>query len=132
MADPCVTVRPIGPERIVAVFDTGRPGPDAAAIGPDTWLMIGGDADVAAGIDVSDSYAGFAVTGPSAADVFAQGIALDLDRAVAGFVARTRLGDVAVLLWRMPDGFVVRCERSYADWLAAWLARAVRLSAGGI
>ena len=83
--------------------------------------------------DVSDAYAAFAVEGGGAADLLAQGIALDLENFTIGIGSRTRLGDIAVVVMRTPDGFVLRCERSYAEWLGAWLARArgFMASAGG-
>lgn len=84
--------------------------------------------------DVSDAYAAFAVEGEDAADLLAQGIALDLGCLAVNTGCRTRLGDIAVILTRTPGGFVLRCERSYAEWLGAWLlrARGFMASAGGI
>jgi len=58
----------------------------------------------------------------------AQGIALDIERLPGDFVVRTKLGEIAIILARVPGGFAVRCERSYGEWLAAWLARAVALT----
>lgn len=131
MAEQTVAIRPLPDECIRAHLCTDAPRADAIRMEPGCWLVFGEDS-VPGGIDVSDAYAGFAVEGAGAADLLARGIALDLDGAPVGFVGRTRLGDVAVLLWRTTGGFVLRCERSYAEWLGAWLARAITPSAGGI
>lgn len=101
------------------------------------WLVFGVCAEPppdGMAIDVSDAYAGFSIEGLGAADLLAQGIALDLERLAPDFAGRTRLGDVAIILVRTAEGYVLRCERSYAEWLAAWLerARSITASSDGI
>jgi hypothetical protein len=113
-----VLVERMPPAPLTLVLAATRPARAAIEIEPGQWL-IDGDAD---GFDMSDAYATFAVTGPGAADFLARGIALDLDRLAPDFAGRTRLGEIAVLLDRVEGGWRLRCERSYAEWLAAWLS----------
>ncbi len=117
MADR-VLVEQAPPSRLTLVLAATRPRQSAVEIEPGQWL-VEGEAD---GIDVSDAYATFAVTGAGAADFLARGIALDLARLAPDFAGRTRLGEIAVLLDRVAGGWRLRCERSYAEWLAAWLS----------
>jgi heterotetrameric sarcosine oxidase gamma subunit len=86
-------------------------------IEPGQWLVEG----PAYGIDMSDAYVGFAVTGAGASDLLARGMALDFERFAPDFAGRARLGEIAVLLDRVPGGWRLRCERSYAEWLGKWL-----------
>ncbi|MBI1245502.1 MAG: hypothetical protein GC202_10890 [Alphaproteobacteria bacterium] len=131
MASSIASIQPIGREQVSAWLCADRPTDEAVSIAPGTWLAFGDGVPGPGAIDLSDAYGGFIVTGAGALDVLMQGIALDLERAPAGFIGRARLGDIGVLLWRTDGGFVLRCERSYAEWLEGWLARAVRLSTGG-
>ncbi len=131
MADRAVTIRALEPERIFAYLGADAPGVPSVRIEPGCWLSVGATPGAPGAIDMSDAYGGFSVTGQGAAELLAQGVALDLERLGAGFAGRTRLGDVAILVWRTDDGFLLRCERSYAEWLGAWLARALTLSSGG-
>lgn len=55
-------------------------------------------------------------------------MALDFERLPQDFAGRAKLGETAVLIDRLPDGWRLRCERSYAEWLANWL----NSSTGGI
>jgi len=129
--------RVLPPERLTAWLSSHAPTMPAVRLEPRLWL-VSGDCGVppADGIaeDVSDAYVAFAVEGEGAADLLAQGLALDLGLFAIDAGCRTRLGDVAVILTRTPDGFVLRCERSYAEWLGGWLdrARGLTASAGGI
>ena len=137
MADRSPSIRNIASERLTAWLSRQAPTRPAVRIEPQFWLVFG-DCDVSPddgfAEDISDAYAAFAVEGEGAADLLAQGVALDLESLVVGAGCRTRLGDIAVILLRTPDGFILRCERSYAEWLGAWLARArgFTASAGGI
>jgi sarcosine oxidase subunit gamma len=131
VADRLPDIRALPPERLLAFLSADAPAIAAVEVEPGSWLAFGSMRDDPGAIDMSDAYVAFAVTGPGAADLLAQGVSLDLDRLSEGFSGRTRLGDVAVLVWRTAEGFVLRCERSYAEWLDAWLARALRLSSGG-
>ena len=124
------------PETLTAILSPLRPDASHLAIEPDMSLVLGPATPPPGGyaIDESHSYVAFAVEGPAAAELLAQGIALDFDRLPADFAGRTRLGEIAIILQRCPDGYVLRCERSYGEWLAGWLAEAmrVRLLSGGI
>lgn len=132
-----VDLRILTPERLTAWLSRQAPKMPAARLEPHLWLVSGACdtwPDDGFAEDVSDAYAGFAVEGEGAADLLAQGIALDLECLAVDTGCRTRLGDIPVVLTRTSAGFVLRCERSYAEWLGAWLARAQSLtaSAGGI
>lgn len=117
MADRIV-VEQSPPSRLTLVLAATRPARGAIEIEPGQWVVDG----EAPGFDVSDAYATFAVTGAGAAEFLARGIALDLERLAPDFAGRTRLGEIAVLLDRADGGWRLRCERSYAEWLAAWLS----------
>ncbi len=137
MAERAVHVSALPTERLTAWLSQVAPREPSVRIEPTTWLVFGACAAPPAdgmAVDVSDAYAGFSVEGPGAADLLAQGIALDLERLAPDFAGRTRLGDVAIILVRTAGGYVLRCERSYAEWLAAWLerARSITVSPGGI
>lgn len=105
----------IDPARLPAALDAAR-----AALGSIPHLLA----------DVSDARARFAVTGPAAAHVLAKGTPADLhaDVFAPGEIRRTRLGQVAVALWRAPegDGFQVITFRSVADFVEDWLRNAAR------
>ncbi len=123
-------------ERLTAWLSQAAPRVPAIHVETRMWLVVDADPglpDDGMAVDVSDAYAAFAIDGVGASELLAQGIALDLERMAPGFSGRTRLGDVAIILVRTPVGYVLRCERSYAEWLASWLdrARAVMLSAAG-
>ena len=128
MADATVTALP--PETLTAILSPLRPASAHLAIEPGLSLVLGECAPPPGGyaIDVSHAYSAFAVDGPAAADLLAQGIALDFEKLPADFAGRTRLGEIAVILSRGPAGYVLRCERSYGEWLAGWLAEAARIT----
>ena len=115
-------------------------GGAAAWMSPDELLLFVEPADVAtvcascdaalAGthhlcIDVSDARALYRVAGPGARALLAGGVPVDLDQRAfeVGEFRRTRLGQVAVALWRTgPDAFELMCFRSVAGFVADWLA----------
>ncbi len=134
MAD--ATVTPLPPETLTAILSPVRPATPHLAIEPELSLALGACAPPPGGyaIDVSHAYAAFAVDGAAAVDLLAQGIALDFEKLPADFTGRTRLGEVAVILSRSAAGYILRCERSYGEWLAGWLAEAARTMSlsGGI
>ena len=123
------TVAALPPETLTAVLSPLRPDAPHMAIETDLSLVLGACAPPPGGyaIDMSHAYVAFAVEGPGAAALLAQGIALDFDRLPADFAGRTRLGEIAVVLQRRANGYVLRCERSYGEWLAGWLAEALRV-----
>lgn len=137
MAERAVRVQALPAERLTAWLSQTAPREPSVRIEPAMWLIFGAcvepphDGMV---VDVSDAYAGFSVEGPGSADLLARGVALDLERLAPDFAGRTRLGDVAIILVRTAGGFVLRCERSYAEWLEAWLerARSITISPDGI
>ena len=122
--------------------NTVASGGDAAALwlGPDEWLVVGAPADAterlrrawgdihAAAVDVSDSRVVFELAGPPALDLLAKGCSLDLhERSFpAGRCAQTALARAAVILEKLDAGprFRVFVRRSFAGYLAAWLAEA--------
>ena len=114
--------RHLAPARLTLVLAGTRPV-GAIEIEPGQWLIEG----AGPGIDMSDCYVGFAVTGAGANDFLARGMALDFERLPPDFAGRAKLGEIAVLLDRVAGGWRLRCERSYAEWLEGWL----RLSTGG-
>lgn len=129
MAD--ITIRQLPPERLTA-FVSHRPPPGAClAIEPALWLVRGvspAPVDDGAAIEIGDAYVQFSIEGTGAADFLAHGMALDFERLAPDFVGRARLGEIAVIVERTKSGFVLLCERSYAEYLAAWL----KLSPGDI
>lgn len=123
------TVAALPAETLTAILSPLRPAAFHLALEPDMSLVLGPATPPPGGyaIDVSHSYAAFAVEGPGAAELLAQGIALDFERLPADFAGRTRLGEITVILQRRNGGYVLRCERSYCEWLAGWLAEAMRV-----
>ena len=87
------------------------------------------DADMAL---VTDQFESFRLQGPGAADILAQGTALDV--APAGFAGDamtvTDMFGTGVLLERSEttaDGFILHIERSFGDWMERWLHAAAGL-----
>ena len=82
----------------------------------------------AAIVDVSDAYAGFAITGPKAAELLAKGCAIDLHPMAftEGKVVRTLLAKADITLLRDAAGFRLYVLRSFADYTGLWLADAAR------
>jgi heterotetrameric sarcosine oxidase gamma subunit len=136
VAERVVHVRALPAECLTAWLSRSGPREPAWRLEPGLWLVPGTCAappDDGMAVDVSHAYAAFSVEGAGAADLLSQGIALDLARLAPDFAGRTRLGDIAVILVRTAGGYVLRCERSYAEWLEAWLERArqITISAAG-
>jgi sarcosine oxidase gamma subunit len=94
-----------------------KPGPGAIPVAPDQWLIAGIAPDGTLSIDISYAYQAFEVK----ENILAQGVALDFAKLPEDFAGRTRLGEIPVLLSRGPNGWILRCERSYAEWVATWL-----------
>jgi sarcosine oxidase gamma subunit len=94
-----------------------EPGPGAIPVAPNQWLWAGKAPEGALVIDVSDTYQAFEVT----ENILAQGIGLDFAKLPADFAGRTRLGEIGVLLSRAGDIWMLRCERSYAEWVGEWI-----------
>ena len=124
---------------------TSRAGDKATALwlGPDEWLLLCAEADRAglqealetalAGqhasvVDVSDSYQGFSVTGPKAAELLSKGCAIDLHPVAfaEGKVVRTLLAKADITLLRSEPGFQLYVLRSFADYTRLWLDDAGR------
>lgn len=118
-----VAIQALPAARLTLVLAATRPR-GAVEVEPGQWLVDG----AASGIDMSDAYAGFTAIGAGANDLLARGMALDFERLAPDFAGRAKLGEIAVLLDRVEGGWRLRCERSYAEFLAAWLT----LSTGGI
>ena len=105
---------------------------DAIWLGPDEWLVLGGREEdypgAAAAVDVSANRVGFALSGPGAADVLAQGCSLDLDASAfpPGRCAQTLVARAQVILLR-PDAetFHLLVRPSFAPYLRAWLEDAL-------
>ncbi|MCW5698485.1 MAG: hypothetical protein KIT00_01450 [Rhodospirillales bacterium] len=108
-------------------------------LGPDEWLIVGGDVDAepsgalrlalsdrhAAVVDVSDGRAVIALSGPNARDVLAKGCPLDLHpRAFGpGRCAQTVLAKAHVILHQIDasPSYEIYVHRSFADYLWSWL-----------
>lgn len=111
-------------------------------LGPDEWMLIAPGGDEAALlatltealtavphslVDVSHRNTGFIVGGEGAATLLAEGCPLDLDLRACpvGMCTRTVLGKCEVILWRVSEErFHVECWRSFAPYLAGFLAQA--------
>ncbi len=109
---------------ILTLILGAKPGLNAIPVAPDQWLIAGKAPEGTLSIDVSDAYQCFEIT----ENILVQGIALDLAKLPADFAGRTRLGEIGVLLSRDGDKWILRCERSYAEWVETWL----RTRPGGI
>ena len=117
---------------------------DRAALwlGPDEWMLIAPGREGGALfasleqalarvphslVDISHRNTGFLVAGDGAATLLAEGSPLDLDlgACLVGMCTRTVLGKCEVILWRVAaERFHVECWRSFAPYLAAFLAQA--------
>jgi heterotetrameric sarcosine oxidase gamma subunit len=103
-------------------------------LGRDCWLVLAPlereatlrDVLESAGhaVNLSDSLLRFELIGAGAADVLAQGSALDFDRFGPPACARTALGRIAVILLRTDEGFDILVDRAYRSYFLSWLARA--------
>ena len=77
--------------------------------------------------DLTDALAWFAVEGPEAVDIMAQGVAVDLlsARGPAGAIRRTLCFGIEAYVQRMaPTEFRIACAASHAAWLEGRLALA--------
>jgi sarcosine oxidase subunit gamma len=114
-------------------------------LGPDEWILKAPDADAelveaevreALGdrfhslVDISHRHVGFEIAGREAANVLNTGCALDLHKRAfpIGMATRTLLGKAEVILARIDDrpGYRLECWRSYAEYVAAFLAESAR------
>lgn len=113
-------------------------------LGPDEWLLLAPEAQadcVAVAlesalrnlphslVDVSHRQVAFSISGQLAATLLNSGCPLDLDpRAFpVDMCTRTVLAKAEVVLWRMAvDTFRLEVWRSYAEYLALFLAEAAR------
>jgi sarcosine oxidase, subunit gamma len=123
-------------------------GRAALWLGPDEWLLIADGADAAAIgdvlesvldgtahslVDVSHRQIGLIAAGSAAARVLNAGCPLDLDLKAfpVGFATRTLFDKVEIVLWRRAeDAFHIEIWRSFAPFLVASLAEAVRGAPG--
>ena len=114
---------------------TGSDGKRAVWTGPNQALVLGPvlkDIKGAAMIDHSSAWAAAALEGPSARDVLARLVPVDLrdDRFAMGHGARTLLGHMNCVLMRTGrERFEVLVFRSMAQTCAHELARAMRMVA---
>ena len=76
-------------------------------------------------VTLSDSLLRFALTGAGAADVLAQGCAIDFDRFGPQACTRAALGRIAVALLRTEEGFEILVDRAYRGYFLSWMARAI-------
>src|SRR5262245_11756408 len=106
---PQVDVRGAAPAGFPTEPNTtaGIDGRTVLWLAPDEWLVLDGNEadfpDAAAAVDVSANRVAFELTGAGAADVLAQGCALDLDRFEPGSCAQTLLARTQVILHRAGD-----------------------------
>ena len=104
----------------------------ALMLGPDEWLLLGGDPPAvlpANMVDVSHRSAGIEVAGPFAAEALNAFVALDLAAAAfpIGMCTRTLLGKAEVILWRTgAESFRLDVARSFAPYVWACLEEARR------
>jgi sarcosine oxidase subunit gamma len=113
-------------------------------LGPDEWLLLAPDGEAAtlvrtltealrgapaSIVDVSDRQVAVGVSGVKAAEVLNAFNALDLhlDAFPVGMCTRTLFGKAEIVLWRTaPDAFHIEVWRSFAPYVLACLAEAVR------
>jgi sarcosine oxidase subunit gamma len=101
----------------------GRP---VVWLGPGEWLVLGGvEAELgaaAAAVDVSAGYVCLELSGAGAAELLAEGCAIDLDALAVGACAQTQLARADVILLR-PDGdrFELFVRPSFAPYVRAWI-----------
>lgn len=104
-------------------------------LGRDCWLVLAPLEREAAlhhalegagqAVVLSDSLLRFALTGAGAADVLAQGSAIDFDRFGPHGCTRTALGRIAITLLRTAEGFEILVDRAYRGYFLSWMARAI-------
>jgi heterotetrameric sarcosine oxidase gamma subunit len=104
----------------------------ALMLGPDEFLLIGGEipASLPANVvDVSHRSTGIEVSGPFAVDALNAFVALDLAEAAfpVGMCTRTLLGKAEVVIWRTgPECFRLEVARSFAPYVWVCLEEARR------
>ena len=127
---------PTEPNTVAGPADLGE-GPRVLWLGPEEWLVVDADGEAlaslraaldgrhAAVVDVSDSRAVIALSGPRTRDVLAKGCSLDLHpRGFApGRCAQTLLAKAHVILHQTDEApsFEIYVHRSFADYLWSWL-----------
>jgi sarcosine oxidase subunit gamma len=110
-------------------------------IGPDHWLLrapldreerlesqlkpTDAPADISI-VRISDTQTFFSITGPNAAEVISIGCTMDLHETVfpQNSVSFSEFFTVKALVMRIPLGFEVAVEQSYANMIADYLSRA--------
>lgn len=128
---------PIAPNTVAA-----GAGASLLWLGPDQWLAAGTTADLAQRLEtavgdlhhsVCDVSAGrhvLELAGPGARTVLAKGMGLDLHSRVfkPGSCAQTALARVPVVLQQLDDAprYRLYLRRSFAPYIVAWLAAAMR------
>jgi sarcosine oxidase subunit gamma len=101
-------------------------------LGPNRWAVISTqpiqlqDNDALAVTDLGSARALITLSGQGAAAVLAKGTSIDLHPAAfnQGYAAVTRLGHIALTVWRAEDGFNLLVAKSYALSLCDWLKHA--------
>lgn len=127
------------PAEVGAVAVSGGLG--VLALGPDEWLVVGGDDGpglrarllaalegvFASAVEVGQQYVTLRLAGPQAAETLQKGCPLDLDPTAfpAGRCAQSLLSKIEVLIHRCDAGgepaYEVTVRRSFADYAWSWL-----------
>ncbi len=121
----------------------GGRGPGALWIAPGEWMLIadGGKVDelaarvseslggdLASATDMSESRAGFLISGPKATDLLSEGCGLDLhpDTFAPGSCTSTRFAGISALLYRTheAESYRLYVDRSCAEYIWNWLGKA--------
>ncbi|MEL6235606.1 MAG: sarcosine oxidase subunit gamma family protein [Pseudomonadota bacterium] len=85
--------------------------------------------------DTTDARCRVRIAGPSARDLLARGIPVDLapEAFGPGDLRRTRLGQLAAAVWcEEAERFSLFCHRSVAEHVAVWLATAASSGSAGL
>lgn len=119
-----VGVARLGPTRILIRADIAREAELERRL-TEAFSAVS-DADFAL---LSDTYAGFLVSGPGAVDILRQGAPFDIGGASfsPGSATGTELWGVTVVVMRPadpPHGFAVLVDNSFAGYIGNWLAAA--------
>lgn len=125
------------PAEVGAVAEAGELA--VLTLGPDEWLVIGGndgpalrarlaaslDGIFASVVDVGQQYCTIRLIGPKAADTLQKGCPLDFDATAfpAGRCAQSLLSKIDVLIHKTSEepSFEVTVRRSFADYAWRWL-----------
>ncbi|MCB1882664.1 MAG: sarcosine oxidase subunit gamma [Geminicoccaceae bacterium] len=122
---------------------TGEGASLALKLGPDEWLLLGGEGEgpaMLAGldgafgdephalVDLSMRFAAIEVEGPARRDVLAAACPVDLhpERAAAGFATRTVFGKADVVLAFKANSILILVNRSFAPYVWGLLVEAGR------